>query len=879
MIARGRFQVSDFFALRRERRFNAEAQRRRGAEKMGWVALALWLGLAGSGWGQTSISALPTATNLMSTNLIPVVTGPGQATGTRKATLGDLQLFMRQPGSQSINLSGSLTNFNAACARGDKLRLMWMGDSIGAETMPSVIQLLKELTPNGIDGGSPFLGYPYQWGTLSAAPPVTNTAQVYGVGWWGNNYILTNSATNGGTYTHGGPSGGGYYTADRLSVWYVQGSGYGTLKVEVTANMTDWTTVGQINCNGLGGMMVTNYALIRGAYAARFTNSTGGIVVLPAGATTFLDSQNQGATVMPCNAYGRTLDDFLAFGTTPIIRLFTNLNPHLLIWHSLKHQDTRTNWYTIKTILQTYCPTTDVAFVGLHPTAADTFDISQTVANSDRTVALTNGWPYVDLLTEIGQWKNVVSNGWSDDGTHFNTRGQKWKGDETIRQLGLATYLARGFRGSEDNNYATVSNVMWTNLQFQVPASMSLNLAGCLTNFAEACRTGQKLKIAWLGDGTGSETVASVIRLLNTWTDGGIDPGSAFYGYPYQWGPLSSPSAQMYGVGWWGMCYVLTNTAYYTIGGPGPSGSGYHYADRITLWYTKNLGYGTLKVQASTNGTDWSNLLTLNCNGTAGVYSTNITLAARPYMARITNEGAGIVSIPAPGMSLWHTTNTGARVHVLTSSQGTMDSFMAMGDATISRLLEELNPNLLIFQSFGTPASRTNWSHLKEIMATYAPTTDVAIVSVRPRASATAAELREVFMADRMVAQTNGWPFVDLMSGAGTYSNVLESGWNSDGLHYNTAGQKWEGDEFIRQLRLESYLNQASPLAGDYQPASANLTTLAGLDAAGLTNLPLASLNFADLVADVAFTSQVCGYLKFTNGGKVYSIVVSTNLP
>ena len=377
--------------------------------------------------------------------------------------------------SLSLNTE-SLPGLQRAALRTTPFRFMWIGDSIAGETMRSVGRLFESFSAGGLDRGAPFLGYPWVWGALGGP-----AGQEQGPEYWSVIFLLTNTAT----LTWAGPAFGGNLHGDTLQVWYIGRPTCGTFLAEVSAdNGGTWTPVGTVDTSLQSGLTITNFSLPVNDYTLRLTSQGGGsedrVRVVWA---TILDSKSKGARLSDCQASGLTLDEFVRMGTNNIMTLFTNLRPDILFCQQFKAPEVRSNWPAIKALLNAAVPDAQICLISSHPTQFDPPGTLMELNLLDHNIAATNGWAFVDVFTPCGSYDNVRSNGWSDDGIHFNEKGSAFEGDQLIRQLGLSAYLASqnalisadaGLNGyaklSGGNEFAGTNyfqNLVVTNLSFR----------------------------------------------------------------------------------------------------------------------------------------------------------------------------------------------------------------------------------------------------------------------------------------------------------------------------------------------------------------------------------------------------------------------------
>jgi hypothetical protein len=250
-----------------------------------------------------------------------------------------------------------------------------------------------------------------------------------------------------------------------------------------------WTAAGTVDTSQQSGLAITNFSLPINDYMLRLTSQGGGSEnrVRVAWAT-ILDSKSKAARVSNCAASGLTLDEFMRMGTNNIMTLFSNLRPDILFCQQFKAAQARSNWPAIKALLSAAVPDSVICLISSHPTEIDSPDVLMELNMLDRNIAATNGWAFVDVYTPCGSYDNVRSNGWSDDGIHFNEKGSAFEGDQLIRQLGLSAYLASQnaiiSAEAQLNGYAKLSggNELTGTNSFQNLVVTNLSFRGALPN-------------------------------------------------------------------------------------------------------------------------------------------------------------------------------------------------------------------------------------------------------------------------------------------------------------------------------------------------------------------------------------------------------------
>jgi len=361
------------------------------------------------------------------------------------ATVQGLQGSTNALISAGFNLSvntANLPHLQKALAAPRPVRILWLGDSIGGNSVEAILRLFESYWTNGVQSGGLFLGWPRYYSNQGGP-----WGQDFGNVWWASSYLLTNTAWQ----AWGGPSEGGYRPADTLSFWYIKDPTSGSALLEVTTNGTSWQTVTTVDTGTGSGIAMTNFALPLANYSVRVTSLGGGTAnrVRILWASLLNSTQSNSLIGFGCNAPGRELGHFLAMGTNNIATLLTNLNPDLIFYEQKKDVWTRTNWPTVAGLFKTYASNADVCLlsgqisntINDYPTPNPT-NSSYAVALVDRSIALSNGWVYVDDFTPLNDWSKIVANGFAADNlVHLNAAGALYAGSITVRGLGLLDLL------------------------------------------------------------------------------------------------------------------------------------------------------------------------------------------------------------------------------------------------------------------------------------------------------------------------------------------------------------------------------------------------------------------------------------------------------
>jgi hypothetical protein len=397
--------------------------------------------LTGGGVQLTNISASSLTSGTIPLARLSGITAAQMDPVTVQGLQGSTNALVTAGFNLSVN-TANLPHLQKALAASRPVRILWLGDSIGGNSVEAIVRIFENYWTNGAQRGAPFLGAPRYY-TSQGGP----WWQDFGHDWWSTSYVLTNSAWQ----AWGGAAGGGYVAADTLGFWYIKDPACGSALLEVTTNGTSWQTVATVDTSTGTGIAVINFSLPLASYSVRVTSLGGGSAnrVRYMWAALLNSTQTNSLVGSACNAAAQDLGAFLAMGTNNIAVLLTNLSPDLIIYEQKKDVWTRTNWPTVAGLFKTYASNADVCLLSGqvsnssldYPTSNPT-NSSYAVAVVDRSIALSNGWVYVDDFTPLSDWSKIVANGFAwDNLVHLNAAGQLYAGSITVRGLGLLDLL------------------------------------------------------------------------------------------------------------------------------------------------------------------------------------------------------------------------------------------------------------------------------------------------------------------------------------------------------------------------------------------------------------------------------------------------------
>src|SRR6266404_5091350 len=439
------------------------------------------------------ISVMDTTATLNITN---AMTTPVTYTYTNRLTIEvrDSTNMLAAAFNQSINTLSLPHLQKALNDPAHKLKLLWLGDSTGADSITAFFDFLNA---NSVWGTELILMLS---GPISYFDVPTGCAQgLADPSWWYQSFALT----NGTTQTFGGSGGGAFVQANRLAFWYLAKGTRGTARLQTSPDNAAWTTVATVDTStGAAGIRVTNISLATGSYNVRVTATSGGaenrvVYLWPELENTATNS----ALLFDGHANGLILASFLAMGTNNVASLLTNFQPDVIFYQQTKPVYSLTNWPAAAWLFHTFASNSDVVLI--QSQCASDPAVNSDPANGgpfqmaiNRIVAITNDWAFVDNYTPLSDWTNViVANGFNaDDTIHLNAAGQLYSGYCVIRQLGLVEQLAAAGVFKSLNAPVAALNPLYNTTNIGPFTVQSSNL-----NFAVFDTIGSAAEGLWLG--------------------------------------------------------------------------------------------------------------------------------------------------------------------------------------------------------------------------------------------------------------------------------------------------------------------------------------------------------------------------------------------
>lgn len=357
--------------------------------------------------------------------------------------------------------AGDLRGYHEACASAllstGKLNVLYFGDSLISRSTDVIgAELLARFT--------------YQFRCLDYTTGTGGVLTEYGSG----GYALDGTAGKEYSYTewptgvlHHLPESGWVKTTSAMrgtvfTLYYKKGPLYGTLLVESSANGTDWTSEGTIDCSGAAATAVWTLAKTwtTAGYRLRVTAQTG-----VCRAIGFSSDRSGVGRILAGSIYrgGLSLADAATCPAAAVAPVLADLVPNLVFVHT---DDTDTLYNTFLPILKTWLETANakvsVVLIGNGPKVegqgGDAASIAQCTAL--RQHAAANNWSFIDGMKILVSYSHLLTLGWHGDGLHLDAKAYSYLQTVVERSLSLLPFSARTWTGNISNYSATGSVVV-----------------------------------------------------------------------------------------------------------------------------------------------------------------------------------------------------------------------------------------------------------------------------------------------------------------------------------------------------------------------------------------------------------------------------------
>jgi hypothetical protein len=352
----------------------------------------------------------------------------------------------------SVNL-GNLPNLTRALASNVPPRFLWFGDSTGNYVLPSFQTWLQNYSSNhAIQFGGPYWGGPY-WGPMGNESFESQLNYF----WTQNGSRAISAGTNiicGGPAFYYCP----YALGNEVQVWMEASASNGIINLSYGPDLVHWTNLGTLNEAALGAeglFVVTNFSVPLGKYALNMTCTSGtfrwvGIGVIQTNSTVpiFYDM----------HAPGVALPGWTNMGTNIGI-ILSNVNPCVTFYEQTKALNTYNNYTNFAWWMSNFAPNSDVVLISSYEDSSDPPNGPVAGDNYQRNVfaqavAISNHWPFVDVMTPLGPWSNIVAEGLNLDSiVHLNTQGQNVLSQIVMQKLNFAGIWQEAGQASSPMNF------------------------------------------------------------------------------------------------------------------------------------------------------------------------------------------------------------------------------------------------------------------------------------------------------------------------------------------------------------------------------------------------------------------------------------------
>jgi UDP-3-O-[3-hydroxymyristoyl] glucosamine N-acyltransferase len=389
-----------------------------------------------------------------------------------------------------------------------------------------------------------------------------------------------------------------------------------------------------------------------------------------------------------------------------------------------------------------------------------------------------------------------------------------------------------------------------TNLLGQIIATnadMSVNL-GNLPNLTKALAANVPPRLLWFGDSTGAYILPSFQAWLQNYSaNHAVQLAGSFNGG--SWGP-ESPNYQweVDPAYFWnpgGIRLINPGTNCYCGGPGGDQGCQYAPGNQIQIWLLASATNGVADLSYSPDFVHWTLLGKLNeaALGEEGLlFVTNFAVPLGKYAIQLSGVSGTFRWADDIGVTV--TNNTVPIFYDMHAVGRALQSWTNMG-TNIGIILSNVNPCVTFYEQTKPITTYNDYTNFAWWMSNYAPNSDVVLISsyqdsTDPPNGPVAGDNLQRDLLVRAVAVSNHWPFVDVWSPLGPWSNIVAEGLNLDTIvHLNSQGQ----------AVLSQIVMQKLNFAGIWQEA-------------GLASMPL------DFQGDLTITST-----DFPNSGTTFGAV------
>jgi len=380
--------------------------------------------------------------------------------------------------------------------------------------------------------------------------------------------------------------------------------------------------------------------------------------------------------------------------------------------------------------------------------------------------------------------------------------------------------------GLDANSFTTNSSgqIIATN------ADLSVNL-GTLPNLEKALRSNSPPSFLWFGDSTGAYLLASLQTWLQNYSSNHAVQLTSFCSAACPWWVSnSSPPAAFSDSRYYWYPYIMgvigpgTNSIWGAGGGPLTYATG----NQINVCMCASVTNGSAGIYTNTgNGWGFLGLLNEATLGKEGqLFITNFAVPLAGYQVKISGLSG---NFPILGVGCIQTNCNIPIFYDMHAPGVTLQGWTNMGQS-IGVILSNINPALVVEEQVKPISTYNDYTNFAWWMSNDAPNADVVLISSYADSTDGDGDVADytynLSLYERNVAITNHWPFVDVWTPMGSWSNIVANGFNLDTVvHLNARGQDFLSQIVIQKLNLPA-IWQAAGLASVPTTFTGNLDVI-----------------------------------------------------
>jgi hypothetical protein len=298
--------------------------------------------------------------------------------------------------------------------------------------------------------------------------------------WWMDYYVVP---PGGSVWWKNQTHATGSLLANRIGLYYLATPASGIMSLSVSSNGGSWTPVLSMDASSpsLEGRY-TNVSVALGYYRMRVDGLSGTNRVL---GPELVNTTSNGIVTAYLAKGGMNLNFIFSVPQAVLYPILSNMHPDLLIWHMKEWGDFYWYIYPTNTVAaqtglsnrvqdlerwwQAAMPGGDVIYIGTPYDASDTNGEYTVIQNRImRAAAIRDGRCYLDCMTSMLSYSNMVALGYLDDAVHPSNACYTNMAQLLWRELGFfALRLDRRLNFGKDDleerfDWATRTNVNFT---------------------------------------------------------------------------------------------------------------------------------------------------------------------------------------------------------------------------------------------------------------------------------------------------------------------------------------------------------------------------------------------------------------------------------